>query len=240
MGIGKTSLGYRARASFDKVRDLRSVASARAGRRREPVGPGDGSTQHSEIESKFAADHVSWEEFGDWARKLDPVREERAGGVDTFYRKGKDVLRHRVGSDNDLHELTTKILTSKKSSTNRCEVDVQLASSPNDVGYLLELVGWQKELGIGKSGLMFDIVAGGVKVDFCIYDAHGTEGKALKSPPQRFIEVEVEKTPDVSVDDALSIVREWETALEEQFGLAKPMNKSLYDAFGGKGYRTAR
>lgn len=233
------------RAPFTKLNQARArsvellgklhIGPLRLVRRKEP-----GTPKQSEIESKFAADKVSWEDFAAWAGKLNPVHEQRVGGVDTFYRQGKNVLRHRVGALDDLHELTTKILTSKKSSTLREEPEVHLNSSPEDVEYLLESVGWKKELAIDKMSLMFDVIDNGVKIEFCIYDARGIAGKALKKPEQRFIEVEVEKNADIPVEEALQIVHKWENRLRAQFGLAKPMNGSLYDAFGGKGYRTAR
>ncbi len=198
--------------------------------------PSAGSTRHAEIELKFAADHVSHEAFAKWGRGLKVIEESSNAGDDFFFRRGNDVLRHRVGG---IHELTTKIKTSKTSTLDRVEVDAHQASPPEDVQALLRLVGFKDELAVGKTTPhSFDVrdpVSGkNVKVNISMYDAYkvGDEQKV-----KRFIEAEVEKNPEISKEEAEEIVNRWKTELQKQFGVGEPMSKSLYEVFGGKGYR---
>jgi hypothetical protein len=164
------------------------------------------------------------------------------GGVDVFYRRHKDVIRHRFNLSGDNQEFTTKLNTRRNSTVNRLEPDVGINSPPEDAGYFAQLIGFRKDLSLVKDNEIFELKdpKTGCPVCVSLYRATGVDGKALNKSTQTFIEIEVAKSASIDEPKAMEIIGRWRAMLNAEFKLGDPLSKSLYQLFGGKGYRSAR
>ena len=82
--------------------------------------------RHSELEFKFLADHVDPGAFKSWCMSLGPTRFNSAAFPDVYWRRGDNVVRHRLlwgGAG----ELTVKRRKSADSITDRQEIDLRFS-----------------------------------------------------------------------------------------------------------------
>lgn len=212
------------------------------------------NTQYSEVEHKYAADHVHVADFIEWVKSnLVGAKHTPVAGTDIYYRQGENVIRHRypmVGAG----ELTVKVRKDANTTTNRVEVDLPLApkAEPADVERFLHYSGWLPEVTLFKTCNIYEFshpenvstalmssATSKPSISLVIYDIHHlpSEGQVAKKR-RRFIEVEVEKSAGISQMAALSALAWWDSKLREAFKLSDPMNESLYELYTEGRYRT--
>lgn len=200
------------------------------------------STQYSEIETKYSADHVEVADFVLWAKSLQPFSKKKVEGYDAYYRQGKHVVRHRHGKNYNC--LTVKYRKSADSIKDRVEVDMFLEGSQEDATEWLKHTGFVKEFTIWKDAHIFHVTDedhdGPAEISLVIYDIKPIDGIAFErfsDQTQRFIEVEIEKSAKISRSKALKILSRWDKQLQKKFKLEAPLNKSLYEFYGKRQYR---
>lgn len=192
--------------------------------------------RHSELEKKFAADHVSEAAFQIWCSNHQPMNGRWGAFPDVYYRNGDSVVRHRLLGK--AGELTTKQRKSATDITDRIEVDLTFGDGIThaDVEAFLTLTGWQRELTLVKNfSRVFHFKHGGATVSVALYEVQ-REGGADK---RRFMEVEIEKGSDVTEERARDLLTTWAGCLAEDFDLDEPMTESLYELYTGRRYVTA-
>ena len=107
--------------------------------------------RHYELEFKFLADHVDPGAFKSWCMSLGPTRFNSAAFPDVYWRRGDNVVRHRLlwgGAG----ELTVKRRKSADSITDRQEIDLRFSpeTTPQDVSAFLLAAGWALEFTLQK------------------------------------------------------------------------------------------
>lgn len=154
-------------------------------------------------------------------------------GVDTFYRKGDDVIRARCDGPEQECILTVKKRKSATSLLDRKEVDLVLrpGTDPIMVRAFFELSGWQKEFNIYKSYHFFNVkgLVNGKMYHACVamYDVHRTSDKK-----RTFLEVEIERDSDCSAEEAKELLNTWLGRIKKTLlPNATPLNLSLYEYF---------
>lgn len=160
----------------------------------------------------------------------------RVGCPDTYYRQGKQVVRFRAHPKQG--ELTVKLRTSKKSITNRVEVDIPLAASVTeaDVEAFLAATGWKPEVKLYKQSTVFYL--GNVIIAHYTVTTDPREKTGLRS----FIEVELDKKQMEGFDGAEENLQSWATWMANAFPSfpRKPVSQSLYEMYSGKQYQLAK
>lgn len=196
--------------------------------------------RYSELEIKLSADGLSPQKFIEFVlksgAKVDSL--QVLSGMDTFYRKGKEVVRHRCDGDGEKSVLTVKKRKSKESLVDRHEVDLPVAPGvpPEDVAAFLELAGWKEEYSIRKVYWIFHIKEINHRSCVAMYDVWKTGGfkNNSKSSPKkyRFLEVEIERDSECSTRTGESLLSEWLSKINNDIlPEAKPLNVSLYELF---------
>lgn len=199
------------------------------------------SLKFSEIEYKWAADHVPIDQFNDWMFELAPPirlrRYNEVTGTDTYFCKGNQVIRQR--EDGNLpHCLTIKLRRSTESIANRVEVDMFVDEEPNVSSKFLDLLGFKPEIAIIKTSYIHSIHDSDVGVTTVIYDVDVVIGKQQKR--RRFIEIEIDKQDGLSVQKAMRVLGRWKKKMEKAFELGEPLNQSLFELYTGKNYAMAK
>ena len=161
--------------------------------------------KHRELELKFEADTVDLEVFKKWCFGLEPEEYLHTGGPDVYYSQGPNVLRHRNNGEG-AGELTVKRRTSRKTTTDREEIDLRFAAhvTVEDVEKFLQATGWKP---------MFTVIK----------DCH------------MFAEIEIHKA-DSNSPHALSTLKEWERSMHEEIPGLTRCSESLYEIYSGKRY----
>jgi adenylate cyclase class IV len=207
------------------------------------------TTEHHELERKYDATEVGTAEFLEKMSGMGPVRMLKVSGDDLYYRNGENVLRHRHQPEGSLegdhttkHVITTKRRTSTTSIDNRAEVDLPLGRhvKASDVDAFARLLGFQLEFKIKKTSWIFDIeylMAGRLyTVTVAMYDVYKVaNGKVDIDSAGRYVEVEVEKSPNVTVGEARTVLDLFEKKLEG-INLGKQIHQSLYEIYSGRSY----
>jgi len=195
-------------------------------------------SEHDEIEAKLVADHVSVNDFKKFMAAYSDMEEfRRIVSPDRYYECGPNVVRVRgVDNDHDRPELTVKKRKSEASTRDRLEIDLRFDKDIKikDVIAYLTATGYVPSFTIEKESHIFWInLTEDVTATFVIYDVWLT-GETKK---RRFIEVEIEKNCDVTVETAKRHLRAQVKMLQDQFKLAEPLNESLWEIYSGKKYQ---
>lgn len=202
-------------------------------------------SEHEEIEAKLEADSVNREVFEAWIwNRYKVTKLLRGGGPDTYYENAAGaVVRHRIAGDGSHHELTVKKRRSGISTRSRVEVDLHFGkkTQPDSVEAFLEATGYERKLQLMQDATVLWIqevgVRGAVPLAVSIYDVWRVTAP-VKSR-RRFVEVEAEKGSDVLRSTALIAVEDVVKVLREEFGLAEPLNVSLWELYSGSKYQLA-
>lgn len=192
--------------------------------------------RYSELEIKLAADGLEPAGFIDFILKSKANVEtlQMISGTDTFYRKGKEVIRHRCDGKEKRSVLTVKKRKSKNSLVDRHEVDlpVKMDVPPEDVAAFLELAGWKEEYTIRKEYYIFHIAENNHRSCVALYDVWKVDGVKVVSKKYRFLEVEIERDSECSTRTGESLLTEWLTNINAAIlPDSKPLNISLYELF---------
>lgn len=192
--------------------------------------------KHSELELKWNADHISARDFAVWMMRSFAVqRAEVFDGTDFYFRRDSSVLRYRVDHDTGMHELTTKQRKSADSIRDRVEVNIPLGKNvaQADVWALVGALGFESEIALRKNSHVFHVPCGAFMVVVALYDVTVVGKEHL--PRHTFLEVEVEANllPQSAAEQTLD---SFAAALTEEFGLATPLNESLYEMYTDKLY----
>lgn len=199
--------------------------------------------EHNEIEIKLDGTGVDIEEFKQFVFKKHPNSFLCILGPDTYYENGTHVVRHRKSKRAEGgHELTVKRRKSERSTRDREEIDLFFdvnRTKQKDVEAFLAATGFTPVFTLTKQAHIFHVPYVGFSVSAVIYDVCIDQFDPDKT--RRFIEVEVEKGGEISVDSAKRLLGSWVAELKVAFpALAdrQPLNDSLYEIFSGKKYNT--
>lgn len=193
-----------------------------------------------EIEYKFDAKNITFldletiitfNKFGPY----EIIKRQFFDGFDDYYQMNKNIVRHRQWGDRS--QLTIKLRKSKKSITNRIEQDLNFSkkTSIKDIANFLKFAGCRMIFKLEKSALVLWLEsAEGTHFTLSLYEVHKiNEPKTLR----RFLEIEVEKTNNITEKQAEKELNTFKKLIETLFDLKKPLNKSLYEIFSGKNYK---
>lgn len=202
----------------------------------------------SEIEAKLSAEGVEPHQLLAFASeiKTNPVLKPYGYGIsgaiivsgyDVYYGQGESVLRVRCDGENGGASicLTTKTRKSQKSLLDRNEVDIWLrkGTEPEDIETFLERTGWQELFTIQKQYWVFHLrSSSGPENIICLalYDTYQDDPNTAK----RFLEVEVERDSPCTSAQGRAILKKWISSVRARFGLAEPLNKSLFELYSPK------
>lgn len=197
------------------------------------------TTKYSEIENKYDGSAVEIKDFDSWAKSLKPFSCKHVVGHDSYYRQGRNVVRHRYNGSN-YNALTVKCRKSRDSIQDRVEVDLFVDGGVEDAEAFLATSGFNKEFTIWKDAYIYHVDDGGVEVSLVIYDIKVMDGyptKKFLGKTLRYIEVEVEKSSHVSVPSAKRVLSRWDKALKSKFGVKSALKSSLYEIFSARRYK---
>lgn len=186
---------------------------------------------HSELELKWAADNVDIRDFLYLIILKKAYQYVHVARPDIYYKNGDSVVRHRHSEG--AGELTSKHRKSATSITDRVEIDLKFADglSYRDVEAFLKSTNWSVNLELDKDAHVIWVEENGVIVTLSIYKVNTKGAYDFRT----FIEVEVEKSNDITPTHALNVLHGWKDFLTVEFGLDKPLNSSLYEIFAKKG-----
>lgn len=189
-----------------------------------------------ELEVKLPAEVIGEMDFCKWAISKNPYRYIQVAGPDQFYRRGEEVVRHRIPPD-EAAQLTIKKRKSTQSIKDRSEVDLELslAATPDLVKNFLELAGFIEDIRIYKQAKIFWFKNKKEEIIVSFYSAQKEVNGALQEPKKCYIEIEVLKGSDVTIETGKSYLRKWTDELNTYFKLdLKPLNESLYEVFNAE------
>lgn len=187
--------------------------------------------RHSELELKFGAGGVELDKFNAFCMALNPIRFESAAFPDVYYRRGENVVRHRLIKG--AGELTVKRRKNANDITDRREVDLRFDPSmtAGDVAAFLWTAGWEQDLVLSKEfSRVFWFKHSGATIAVSLYEV------SYNFDVRRFLEVEVEKTSDVSPEEAARLLRLWGGVVADEFDAGPPLDESLYEMYSGRRY----
>jgi predicted adenylyl cyclase CyaB len=177
----------------------------------------DPSTLTLEVERKYDATEVNWKEFTAKCRALNPVKELKVTGPDTYYANTNSTLRWRLSGD--LNEITFKKRLSNRSSLVRMEVDWKLNNnSVRETIIGIRALGLKKLFRITKTCVIFYYP----DVSVVIYRVK-CKGRKNKT----FIEIESHKGQ--SLEASKAHIKKWEDKLE--LNPETRLNKTLYELY---------
>lgn len=206
------------------------------------------STQWNELELKWDIWNITMADFKAWMQLAYPVYQNdsfyhHVEGRDDYYRNEGNVVRHRYGAIG-AGELTVKVRTSHTSIVDRMEVDLHLdGDEPQAVKNFLKLIGYKLDVSLFKTADIWNLpaenVIGAPRVIIASYDIFRlTEGgQSALSEPRRFLEVEVEKSPSITVGEAHQILHQWDSNLRSKWTLGEPLKESMYEIYTPNRYR---
>ena len=190
------------------------------------------NTEFSELEIKYDATGTSLLEFERTLNLMTHVTDKvQVEGEDFYYSQGENVVRFRYPFNAEGAELTVKVRKSKDSIQDRHEVDLPLGLvSPNQVDRFMELSGWKRECALHKVASIYTIrTPGHPDVILAYYIINGAK---------TFLEVEVEKSVLVSIEEAEKTLATWNWLLTRNLHKLTPIpNLSLYEYYTGKSYK---
>jgi adenylate cyclase class IV len=198
--------------------------------------------KHSELELKWNADAINGRKFAAWMMENFVVKSaELFDGTDYYFRRGTSVVRYRVDHGSTTQELTTKQRKSADSIRDRVEVNIPLDKkvAQADVWALMDTLGFESEVALRKNSHVFHVPSRPLNVVVALYDVK-IVGRDTAIPKHTFLEVEVESNAAVDQSVAEATLDRFAEALTEEFGLATPLNESLYEMYTNKLYVLAQ
>lgn len=202
-------------------------------------------SDHNEIESKLDAKEVTPKAFKafmvaqEGRGQLEIEKYERVLGNDVYYEQGDNVIRHRSDDNYGWQELTVKRRKSASSTRDRLEIDLRFADGVayNSVQAFLGATGFKGVFKLTKDAHIFWVrLTPSIKATFVLYESWLTNDPNVDK--RRFIEIEMEKGSDVTVETAKRHLSTWVKNVQSQFGLDDVLNESLYEIYSGKRYQT--
>ena len=196
-------------------------------------------SSQNEIEVKFDADKVAVKDFEAFVFEsgLNIEKYIKVKGPDRFFSSSGGVLRHRLDMDTGRSEITLKMRKSKDSTRDRFEIDWKIdeRTKTEDIAPLLEALGFGHILTIVKEARIFLIkLTANANATFVVYDVWKEEkGSEVLGTRKRFIEVEIEKGSNISVDTAKKHLNTWTQKIQAHFKLDEPLNQSLFEIYSG-------
>lgn len=197
--------------------------------------------QHRELEVKIDAQRVNVEAFRRWAFDRLPSKYQHVVGPDTYYIQGKNVLRHRERLQSKpgagAGELTVKRRTSKKSTTDRLEIDLPIGAGATieDVRRFLAATGWKPEFTVVKDCHIFWYEDRNPGVEVVLYEVRCIYPNGRETQIRSFLEIEIHKA-DSDHPKALTTLKDWEDAARKAFELGETQKESLYEIYSGRRY----
>lgn len=189
--------------------------------------------RHSELELKFSAEEVEVDKFRTWCIGLNPVGYKTRAYPDHYYRNRDAVVRHRRLPGPG--ELTVKQRKSSRSIVDRLEINLGFAEATthDDVTEFLHATGWVAEFILQKHfSHVFWFKHGEAEIAVSLYEVK----RADTGETRRFLEVEVERSSDVTEEKARQLLSLWGGCAANEFELDEPMNDSLYEIYSGRRY----
>jgi adenylate cyclase class IV len=178
-----------------------------------------------ELETKYSADDVKFEDFVDLCSKFSVCREMMVSSYDDYFVDNSDNFiryRHRDG----FGELTIKRKTSDKNNNNRIEVNLPTTGNNlKSVAVFADLLGYSCSFGIWKTAKIYWID----RVVVAYYIVYDRNLKELR----RFIEIEAnEELNWDSESQAWDEITKWEKIIEP-LGITPKnrLKKSLFEMF---------
>ena len=192
----------------------------------------------TEIEFKFAADHITFNEFSRFFVNNDSSKEFKDyQGLDDYYDSPDgSVIRHRWNKQNTVNEVTVKMRRTHSSIVNRIEQNIDLIPDckQKDFEKFLELISFKKVFSLYKKAVIVWIDYKEVEFTVSLYNVKDI--KKQKSS-RTFFEIEVESSNNLSDVKAENILYEFTETLKDQFKLKQPLNLSLYEIYSNKMYK---
>jgi hypothetical protein len=193
-----------------------------------------------EIEYKFDASHISWDEFDEFIKKgflgtFHIIKKQVFNGFDDYWELNESVIRHRHWGQ--VNQLTVKLRKNKKSILNRIEQDLNFSkkTSSKDISEFLRFAGYDKSVSIKKKSVVLWLEnEAGLHFTMVLYEVKSLNKEV---PDKRFLEIEIEKHNNINEINAETELAILNALISKKFLLSKPMNKSLYEIYSGKTYR---
>lgn len=190
-----------------------------------------------EIEVKLPGENVDLKRFLHWAIDQAPERYLQVTGPDKFWKNNTSVLRHRIQPDGN-HELTTKKRKSGQNTKDRLEIDIHFhpSTTPEHITNYLEENEYKHIFTLIKTAHIFFYKRGNHSLTVVLYDVYlDDNGKEINK--RRFIEAEIDKGSDITVETAKKNLKKWVDMLQEEFKvILTPLNQSLYEIYSGDLY----
>jgi hypothetical protein len=188
--------------------------------------------RHTELELKFAADHLDGLEFRQFMLKAGPSGFEHFQHDDIFWQRGANIVRHRVKGEG-AGELTSKSRKSEDSLVDRVEINLRFSPKVTvaDVETFLGATGYERLFTLRKSYVdVFDFEREGYKMEAALYtvgrvDEWGTSGD------KSFLEFEIKPGDDMDKETALEILSVWGGWATVNLDVGNPLNLSLFEQF---------
>lgn len=204
--------------------------------------------EHNEIESKLDAKQVLVRDFKTFMTGQEQRGElviekyEHVLGNDVYYEQGDNVIRHRYDDNYGWQELTVKRRKTSSSTRDRLEIDLRFADKTkyDSVQAFLVATGFKPVFKLIKDAHIFWVrLTPSLTATFVLYESWQPDlAKMAGHPRRRFIEIEMEKGSDITVETAKRHLSTWVKAVQWHFGLDGVMNESLYEIYSGKRYQT--
>lgn len=189
--------------------------------------------EFKELEYKYDATGVSFEEFEKLIRTKKIIKELKITGPDEYWSNNQFVIRYR--SNKNMDQLTVKLRENKRSTTSRLELnlDIKRGKKPklllqSIIRMFLTAVGFSHEFTLVKKCHIFWIEEDGMILVPVIY--------TIENDGKQIIEVEIEEYEEKK--QAIGMLKKWSGVLKDAFGLTdqKRINSSLYEMYSGKQY----
>ena len=188
--------------------------------------------KHTELEYKFDAEHVDRKEFRRLMVDTNAVRFEHFKHDDVFWKRGEQVLRHRIKGPG-AGELTVKKRTSEESLLERAEINLKF--EPNvtihDVKAFLLATGYEQLFGLHKSYVdVFDFERPGFKLEFALYTVGRVDDWGI-SGVRSFLELEIKPGKEMGQEEAKLYLSYWASWARGLLDLEEPLNISLFEYY---------
>ena len=188
--------------------------------------------RHLEIEVKYNADNIDRMAFKEIARSLNPKKFLYVESTDVYYvKEGDEFLRYRMKAENSIEdsqagrsELTFKKKHTKNNNIVRTEVNLRVdLNAPELIHAFVEGLGYKKNFSVLKRCDIFFYE----KADIVFYSVKDESGKYAN-----FLEIEIDEELDLTEEQSMDIIREYEKILEP-IGITaqKRMKRSLFEIY---------
>lgn len=191
-----------------------------------------------ELEAKFEVPHLTTGRFEAWCWKrseadlMENGAFNKLAGIDTFFAGNGVVLRYRRAAPEEPAAgspvLTYKCRQRPGDIRDRIEVDLFLdekrATEPQ-VKAFVQALGLREHFTILKESTIVHFGEKGAIIVVALYDV------LHQGQIRRFLEVEIEKSSEISDEDAAMVLSDWILEMQKDLGIGSPINQSLYEMF---------